>query len=79
MLNRECIRVEGTTAGEYAEAAQETEGQVVIKPLSAPLKPTGGLAVLRWPPQPWLRLSLISAGPPTRCACICVKWVPLSC
>ena len=47
LLNRECIRVEGTTAGEYAEAAQETEGQVVIKPLSAPLKPTGGIAILK--------------------------------
>ena len=30
-----------------AELAQETEGQEVVRPLDDPLKPTGGLAILR--------------------------------
>lgn len=47
LLNRECIRVEGNTAGDYADAATETQGQQVVKPLSDPLKPTGGIAILK--------------------------------
>ncbi|MFT4049927.1 MAG: dihydroxy-acid dehydratase [Solirubrobacterales bacterium] len=47
LLNRECIRVDGDTAGDYADAAVETEGQQVVKPLDAPLKPTGGIAILK--------------------------------
>lgn len=47
LLNRDCIRVEGNTAGDYAEAAVETEGQQVVTPLSSPLKPTGGIAILK--------------------------------
>jgi dihydroxy-acid dehydratase len=37
----------GHTFGEEAAKAVETPGQQVIRPLSAPLKPTGGLAILR--------------------------------
>lgn len=47
LLNRDCIRVDGNTAGEYADAAVETEGQQVVKPLSDPLKATGGIAILK--------------------------------
>ena len=37
----------GRTVGEEASASEETPGQVVVRPLSEPLKPEGGLAVLR--------------------------------
>jgi dihydroxy-acid dehydratase len=39
--------VTGKTIGEHARAASETEGQRVVRPLTDPLKPTGGLAILR--------------------------------
>ncbi len=47
VLNREAITVTGRTIGEEADAAQETDGQEVVRPLSDPLKPTGGLVILR--------------------------------
>ena len=37
----------GKTIGEHARAAQETPGQEVVRPLDNPLKPTGGIAILR--------------------------------
>jgi dihydroxy-acid dehydratase len=39
--------VTGKTIGEEARAARETPGQQVIRPLSNPLKPTGGQVILR--------------------------------
>jgi dihydroxy-acid dehydratase len=39
--------VTGRTIGEHAAEAVETEGQRVVRPLSEPLKPTGGFAILR--------------------------------
>jgi dihydroxy-acid dehydratase len=39
--------VTGRTIGDHARAAEETSGQEVVRPLSNPLKPTGGLAILR--------------------------------
>jgi dihydroxy-acid dehydratase len=39
--------VTGRTIGEHADAATETEGQQVVRPLDDPIKPTGGLAILR--------------------------------
>ena len=39
--------VSGRTIGEEAGAAEEAEGQEVIRPLDDPVKPTGGLAILR--------------------------------
>ena len=39
--------VDGRTIREVAAAAVETPGQKVILPLETPLKPTGGLAILR--------------------------------
>ncbi|HEV7918568.1 MAG TPA: dihydroxy-acid dehydratase [Solirubrobacterales bacterium] len=47
VLHTDTIRVEGNTAGEYAAAATETEGQKVVLPLDNPLKPTGGIAILK--------------------------------
>jgi dihydroxy-acid dehydratase len=47
VLHRECITVTGRTVGEEADASQETAGQEVVRPLSDPLKPTGGLVILR--------------------------------
>jgi len=39
--------VTGKTVGEIGQAATETPGQRVVRPLDDPLKPTGGLAILR--------------------------------
>ncbi len=39
--------VTGRTIGEEARAARETSGQEVIRPLSNPLKPSGGMVILR--------------------------------
>jgi dihydroxy-acid dehydratase len=46
-LHEDAITVTGQTIGEVADAATEKEGQVVVLPADAPLKQTGGLAVLR--------------------------------
>jgi dihydroxy-acid dehydratase len=47
VLNREAITVTGRTIGKEADATVETPGQEVVRPLSDPLKPTGGLVILR--------------------------------
>ncbi|MGH2959344.1 MAG: dihydroxy-acid dehydratase [Solirubrobacterales bacterium] len=47
LLNESTIRVEGDTVADYAKRAVETEGQQVVRPLSDPLKPTGGIAILK--------------------------------
>jgi dihydroxy-acid dehydratase len=47
LLHEDAPTVTGQTIGEIAAAAQETPDQQVIRPLSNPLKPTGGLAILR--------------------------------
>ena len=47
LLHRDCPTVTGETIGEIADAAQETPNQEVVRPLSDPLKPEGGLAILR--------------------------------
>ncbi len=41
------LTVTGRTIGEEARAARETPGQKVIRPLSDPIAPHGGLAILR--------------------------------
>ena len=46
-LHGDAITVSGRTIGEEAEAAEEAEGQEVVRPLSDPLKAEGGLAILR--------------------------------
>jgi dihydroxy-acid dehydratase len=47
ILHGEEMTVSGRTIGEEAEAASEAEGQEVVRPLADPLKPEGGLAILR--------------------------------
>jgi dihydroxy-acid dehydratase len=47
LLHTDAPRVDGGTVGDYARAAVETEGQQVVHPLSAPLKQTGGIAILK--------------------------------
>jgi dihydroxy-acid dehydratase len=46
-LNGGCLTVTGKTIGEEAETAQESQGQEVIRAVSAPIKPNGGLVVLK--------------------------------
>jgi dihydroxy-acid dehydratase len=47
VLNSDCMTVTGRTIGEEADATQETPAQQVVRPLDDPLKPTGGLVILR--------------------------------
>jgi dihydroxy-acid dehydratase len=47
ILHEDAITVSGRTIGEEAAAAVETPNQEVVRPLSNPLKPEGGLAILR--------------------------------
>jgi dihydroxy-acid dehydratase len=47
LLNEDTITVTGQTIGELAGAANETDGQRVVRGLDEPLKATGGLAILR--------------------------------
>jgi dihydroxy-acid dehydratase len=47
VLHRGALTVTGRTVGEEANASEETPGQVVVRPLSEPLKPEGGFAILR--------------------------------
>jgi dihydroxy-acid dehydratase len=46
-LHRDAITVTGQTIGAIADAATETEGQRVVRTPDDPIKPTGGLAILR--------------------------------
>ncbi len=46
ILHRDAITVTGRTIGEEADAAVETAGQDVVRPLSNPINATGGLAIL---------------------------------
>ncbi len=47
LLHTDELTVTGRTIGEEANAATETLGQQVVRPVEAPLKPTGGFAILR--------------------------------
>jgi dihydroxy-acid dehydratase len=47
LLQGNAITVTGKTIGEEAAAAKETPGQEVVRKKENPLKPTGGLAILR--------------------------------
>jgi dihydroxy-acid dehydratase len=47
VLHANAITVTGKTLGEIADGATETPDQRVVRPLDDPLKPTGGLAILR--------------------------------
>src|SRR5277367_125098 len=47
LLRGEALTVSGRTIGEEASAAKEAPGQEVVRKLNAPLKPTGGLVILK--------------------------------
>jgi dihydroxy-acid dehydratase len=47
LLHETARTVSGRTIGEEAAAANETPGQDVVRPLSSPLKATGGLVILK--------------------------------
>jgi dihydroxy-acid dehydratase len=47
LLHEQAQTVSGRTIGEHADEAVETDGQRVVRPLQDPIKPTGGLAILR--------------------------------
>jgi dihydroxy-acid dehydratase len=47
ILHADAPTVTGQTIGEVANAATETEGQRVVRPLDDPISPEGGLAILR--------------------------------
>jgi dihydroxy-acid dehydratase len=47
LLHCDAQTVTGQTIGDHADAATETDGQRVVRPLDDPIKPTGGLAILR--------------------------------
>jgi len=47
ILHEDAQTVTGKTVGQHADEAKETEGQEVVRPLSDPLKDTGGLVILK--------------------------------
>ncbi len=47
LLEPDAVTVTGSTVGEVADTAEEAEGQPVVRPLSDPLAPNGGFAILR--------------------------------
>jgi len=47
LIDGTAMTVTGRTIGDEARAAKETTGQKVIRPLSDPIKPEGGLVILR--------------------------------
>jgi dihydroxy-acid dehydratase len=46
-LHEDALTVTGKTIGEIAAEAEEAPGQEVVRPLEDPLKPEGGLAILK--------------------------------
>jgi dihydroxy-acid dehydratase len=47
LLHEGTTTVTGRTIGEVADAAEEADGQDVVRPVSEPIKPNGGFAILR--------------------------------
>src|SRR5436853_2446696 len=47
LLRGDCLTVSGSTLAEEAAKAKETPSQEVVRKLNAPLKPTGGLVILK--------------------------------
>jgi dihydroxy-acid dehydratase len=47
LLHGSALTVTGRTIGEEARQAREIAGQEVVKPLSSPLRPSGGIVVLK--------------------------------
>jgi dihydroxy-acid dehydratase len=47
LLHNDCVTVTGRSIGAEADAARETPTQQVVRPLNAPIKPHGGLVILK--------------------------------
>ena len=47
LLHADAMTVTGQTIGDVADAADETPGQEVVRPVTNPITPTGGLVVLK--------------------------------
>jgi dihydroxy-acid dehydratase len=47
LLHADAMTVDGRTMGQIADSADEAPGQKVVVPIETPLKPRGGLAILR--------------------------------
>jgi dihydroxy-acid dehydratase len=47
LLRRSALTVSGKNIGDEAKAANETAAQEVVRPLGNPIKPTGGLVILK--------------------------------
>jgi dihydroxy-acid dehydratase len=47
LIHGGAMTVTGKTIGEAAEMSRETAGQEVVRPIAKPLKPTGGLVILK--------------------------------
>src|SRR3712207_1282161 len=47
LAHEDAITIDGKTIGEHAREATETPGQDVVRPLDDPIKPSGGLQILR--------------------------------
>jgi len=47
LIHADAMTVSGETIGEAAQIANETAGQEVVRPMNNPLKPTGGLVILK--------------------------------
>jgi len=47
LIHGDAMTVSGQSIGEAARMAKETAGQEVVRPLNEPLKPTGGLVILK--------------------------------
>jgi dihydroxy-acid dehydratase len=47
LIHGDALTVSGNTLADAAQITQETAGQQVVRPLSNPLKPTGGLVILK--------------------------------
>jgi dihydroxy-acid dehydratase len=46
-LHRDAMTISGRTIGEHASEAVETPSQTVVRPITDPIKPTGGLVILK--------------------------------
>lgn len=46
-LDRSALTIDGRTIGEIADAAEDIPNQTIIRTAASPVKPTGGMAVLR--------------------------------
>jgi dihydroxy-acid dehydratase len=66
LIDGSAMTVTGRTLAEASEAAAEAKGQQVVAPLDAPLRPEGGLVILKGNLAPEGSVVKVSAHTPTR-------------